>query len=79
MKKFYYIVAFFFFLIGFIIALQNVPNECMYQVFLDDSTGSLFTPGLMMFALGAVSGVFLGLALKTRKKKSIDYNDSLNF
>ncbi len=79
MKKFLFILSGIFASIGVVIALQNAAvYDCTYQVLFDQITGSLPKPIFVIFLIGFLSGLPLGMGFMVRKAKREDVQ-SLEF
>ncbi len=71
MKKVYYSLFGFITVIALIIAFENIAMSAQVLV-LFETIRSLFLALLLMFFLGLVAGLFLGLAHSTgRQKKDV--------
>ena len=70
MRKIYIGFSVFTFLLGVIIAFENISIPAMgMMIFFDNINGSLFFPLVFIMMVGFVSGVFLGLAIVTKSNK----------
>ncbi|MCK5460456.1 hypothetical protein KAI58_00530 [Candidatus Gracilibacteria bacterium] len=70
MRKIYIGFSVFTFLLGVIIAFENISIPAMgMMIFFDTINGSLFFPLVFIMMVGFVSGVFLGLAIVTKSNK----------
>ncbi|HEY5714624.1 MAG TPA: hypothetical protein VIT68_04710 [Candidatus Gracilibacteria bacterium] len=69
MRNSYLIIATITFIIGVIIAFENIILQAQgIRILFAVMTTSLFFPLIIIFALGMVSGFFFGLAKGTKAK-----------
>ena len=72
MKKVLFSLSGIAMLVALIICFQNITITAQVGIFFSSGSKSLFGPLALLFALGAVAGFFLSLALSAKDERPKD-------